>query len=317
MGTSLRDKAVLDLLQSAGLPPAQVDSMAEQARDIAWWRQRNPRLSIDACSPGDFPESAPLASNEVARQAAQVEREGFFQTGQVLEPSVIGCMRECVEGLLKDRWPPVFAFVYDQFWQVMRTPSLARLVSSVLGEGWKQNALVWTFHVPATRGAGGWAPHSDDALQLSRARITVWIPLSDATVENGCMYVIPRDRMPPGLPSNYGEITGATREELNLLLQAVKALPSPPGALMGWDHQLIHWGSTSTGRTRDRISIAAEFIAAGEKTKAGELPLMGPDQLPTLHERVRIVGSAIVEYGRVELLMRKYAALGARLRDSA
>ena len=63
------------------------------------------------------------------------------------------------------------------------------------------------------------------------------------------MYVIPRDRMPATLPAAFGEINDVSRDELKGLLQAVRALPSPPGALMGWDHDLIHWGSMSTGRS--------------------------------------------------------------------
>lgn len=320
MGTSSREKAILQLMESAQLPASQVDSLFARAMDIDWWRRLNPHLSLEtgtseAGTSAQVLEPEPLPPDEIARHSDQLAQEGFFQTSAVLDPAIVARMRQCIEGLRNEKFPPVFSFVYDEFWQVMRTPSLTRLIGGFLGEDWRQTATNWAFYVPAAKGAGGWEPHSDDADTVSRSRLTVWIPLSEATVENGCMYVVPRDRMPPTLPPNYFAINGATRDEINGLLRAVQALPSPPGALLGWDHQLIHWGSMATGRGTPRISIAAVFVGRDESPRPGEHRI-DPTRLPSFHERMRMIAEAILEYPRTEPLIRRYAGLAARLRDA-
>jgi hypothetical protein len=315
MELSERNEAILKMLGSAGMSPETVDELFERAQDVTYWRNLNPELSIEADSPVGPVEIAPLSTAETDLQIEQLKTEWFFKTDPILDPVKMGEMRVAVERIIAERWPPVMAFVYDEFWQALRTPSLARVVTDFLGEGWRQNSLVWTFHVPNVKGAGGWAPHSDDALQQSVCRLTIWIPISEATTENGCMYVIPRDRMPATVPDNYSKVEGANRSELDHLLQAVKALPSPPGALIGWNHHLIHWGGYSSGKNGPRISIAGEFLAAGQVPRRGELPLIDPLRLPSFKARLNMLGNGIVEYGRVEVLMKKYAQFGARLRD--
>jgi hypothetical protein len=311
MNLSEREKAVLQLAATAGLPMAELDARIERASDVSYWRALNPALSIDA-GQASF-EAEPLSLDELTAQREQLGREGYFQTRSILDSTVVGNMRACVEDLLSNGWPAVFAFLYDQFWNVMRTPSLKHLVTAFLGEESTQTALIWTFHVPSRRGAGGWLPHSDDSDGASLSRLTVWVPLSDATIENGCIYAIPRDRMPENVPANYSDIGALNRVDLGRMLQAVKALPSPAGALLGWDQQLIHWGSCSSGRAPRRISIGAQFIAKGEKPGPCELPLIDGARLPAFEERLRLIGKAILEYRRTEPLMHKYAHLAHSL----
>src|SRR5207244_2616081 len=108
-----------------------------------------------------------------------------------------------------------------------------------------------------TPGASGWPPHCDDANRPNR--VTVWIPLSDATLDNGCMYVVPRDR---------------AAADADARLQACRALPAAAGSILGWNFDVLHWGSTCTRPGEPRIAISQEFIAPGAATAADELPLV-------------------------------------------
>ena len=188
---------------------------------------------------------------------------------------------------------------------------MIRLIEGFLGSGYRQNSSFWTYYVAPARGAAGWPPHADS--HDSDSHLTVWIPLSAATVENGCMYVIPRDRMPDSLPLDYAKIQTVTARELGHLLQSAKALPVDPGASIGWNHQVVHWGSTSTGQTEARVSIAVEFIAKGYAPCSTELPLLDPVELPAFDVRLRGIGKCLSAYGRFEPSVVRHRALGELL----
>ena len=116
-------------------------------------------------------------------------------------------------------------------------------------------------------------------------------------------------------PAKYPEFAHLT--ELSQLLQATRALPAPAGALLGWHHQLIHWGSWSSGETEPRISFAAEFVATGEKPYESELPLLDPVSLPPFNVRLRTISKKILDYSRFELPMGRYRGLATRLSAAA
>ena len=227
----------------------------------------------------------------------------------MLAPEPLRQMRLAIERLRAEGWPSVFTYIYDEFWLVSRTPSLLGLLSGFLGNGCRQNSLVWTFYIPPTRGAQGWEPHSDSG--GDKSRLTVWIPLTNATLENGCMYVIPRDRLPENLRGEYRKLGDVTKAQLGWLLQSTRALPSPAGAYLGWNHELIHWGSVSTGTEDPRISTAMEFLGSDVVPREDELPLFDPlAPPPPFGERLRTIGKGLLAYKKNEPSKARYAELG-------
>jgi hypothetical protein len=93
-----------------------------------------------------------------------------------------------------------------------------------------------------------------------KERITVWVPLTEATIGNGCMYLIPQDRVLPTLPACYLNWTAVSHDELGTLLRNVTPLP---GSILGWNDSLIHWG----GRALE--SAAFPRIPRGRAQKLG------------------------------------------------
>jgi ectoine hydroxylase-related dioxygenase (phytanoyl-CoA dioxygenase family) len=193
-------------------------------------------------------------------------------------------MRQGLEVLRAEGWPPVFAYVYDEFWMAGRVPSLARLLAAILGPRYRQVSDVWCFDIPARRGASGFAPHTDDlSVDDPRRRLTVWVPISNATLENGCMYVIPRGLVAADRADRFSRDEFLTRADASALLQASRALPTPPGSLLGWDYSVVHWGSVCGATRERRVSFAFAFIAESAKAEPRECPLLDPgDRLPTL-----------------------------------
>ena len=89
----------------------------------------------------DCLESATLSLEEETWALAQLARYGYFRLPAITSPGVINRMYLSVESLRSARWPAVFSFVYDEFWAILRTPSVVRLLSRQLGAGYLQTAL--------------------------------------------------------------------------------------------------------------------------------------------------------------------------------
>jgi hypothetical protein len=210
-------------------------------------------------------------------------------------------------------WPAVFAFVYDEFWLLPRTPALKRFLRSVLGREYRQLPRIWCHFIDTAAGNSGWAPHVDGP--MDSGRVSLWFPLSDATLDNGCMYVIPKGRVPQETFLKFaGRHEGANPHEVRVLLQSTRALPATAGSVIGWEFGLIHWGASVGAAHEPRISFALEFIGPGVPLEQYENGLINPESaLLSFEERLRIVGTCIWAYQKFEPRMVRFLDLAERL----
>ena len=193
-------------------------------------------------------------------------------------------------------------------------PALEKLLSALLGQAFRQTSHVWLHYVHTHEGSGGWPPHIDG--HSNSNRVSVWIPLSDATLANGCMHLIPRHLVPARVAENFLELETVSMEELKVLLQSMRAMPARAGSVLCWDYGMIHWGARVLEPLEPRISLAASFIGEGAEPTAKEPPLLdGRAGWPTFTERLQLIGKAIMTYEKREPLMRRYAPLAEHLRD--
>jgi len=300
------------LLEQARLGADDVRVRLEEALAPAYWKTLGPSLSIDGDGEQAVMEETPLDDRRHSELLGRLTGEGYFQTGAILPPSTITRMRECVERLKKKGWPPVFAFVYDEFWQVARAPSLVRLLSGALGAGYRQVPRVWLHYVTPQTGASLWPPHFDGYRRGNR--VTVWVPLSDATLDNGCIYVIPKNLTPRGIADAFARLERISVADAQTLLQGSRALPSPAGTVLGWDFEVIHWGSPCSRSEEPRIACSQTFIAGREEPAPDEIPLLdGHRSLPAFSQRLRTIAEAIRSYQRFEVMMIRYLGLAERL----
>jgi hypothetical protein len=303
----IKREAALEMLKAARLPVAEVTKLLEKALDPDYWHRLNPECGVEAASVA-WDDS--LDPGTIASAAEQFADEGYFAVEPVLPAALIERMRRCVDVVRSANWPPVFTFIYDDFWNIIRTKSFGQLLEALLGRDYRQNSVVWTYYVSPVRRCAGWRPHSDGNGDY---RLTVWIPLSDATVQNGCIYVIPRDLMPSTLPAKFREWESVNKRQLVGLLQASRALPAKPGAILGWDHDVIHWGSFSRGNVAARVNIGLEFLGAAAQPNGWEGPMIDRVTLPNFSLRLYTIGKRILEYGKFEPKMRLYADFGREL----
>jgi hypothetical protein len=138
--------------------------------------------------------------------------------------------------------------------------------------------------------------------------------LSDATLDNGCIYVVPRDLVSREIASGFSNMRTISSADASALLQSSRALPAKAGSILGWDYTLIHWGSKCGWPGHPRISIAVTFIASDTEPTTREPPLLdGSGTPPNFAQRLHLIGKGIQTYQRREPLMIRYQEIAQRL----
>lgn len=303
--------AVKALLKQSALSPEEAGRRYVEALDVERWRRLAPFASIGEERPAAL-EPARISDADIAREKRRLDEDGYFRLPQVFESDRILRMRRIVEAVRADGWPVAFAFVFDDFWNIARSPRVAAFLESAVGEGYLQNTVVWAHWVSAEKGMAGWSPH-DDYRSGGDTFLSAWIPLSDATVENGCMFLLPAGRS-----REIGEAVDADRDlssrVVRRALQDVIALPATAGSMIGWRGDILHWGGANAGSLEPRLSLALEFRARGARTTTFERPLIDPRApLPPFRLRLFAIVKALREYTKFEPVLARYLPLAERI----
>lgn len=173
-------------------------------------------------------------------------------------------------------------------------------------------------------GGSGWGAHRDRAGAGSVARgfrasdgmpryLTCWVALTDASPTTSCMYVLPAHADP-----GYGEEEAAGGEAavaeeaaaglgLGVVLasrhQHIRALPVGQGAVLGWSHRLLHWGSASPPDAPARRQ-ALSFALATPSFEPPALQLPEGTVAPPLPSRLALIAFTLVGYSHMQPLSR-------------
>ena len=148
-------------------------------------------------------------------------------------------------------------------------------------------------------------------------RLSIWVPLTDATLTNGCMYVVPRGEDVKGAMARFNT-SETTYADTVTLLQHARALPAPAGSVLGWGFDVLHWGSLSRNASAPRVSVAYEWLGPDGDPDEDELPLLDPDDgFPTLPERLDFIARAILSYHRFDIALLPFEDLAEQLLGAA
>jgi ectoine hydroxylase-related dioxygenase (phytanoyl-CoA dioxygenase family) len=116
--------------------------------------------------------------------------------------------------------------------------------------------------------------------------LTVWIPYTDATPENGCIYALPTS-LDPNLP-NHQEIRMVPHA------QYVTALPADAGSIVAWNQFILHWGGRcSPYAPHPRISTGIYFQSSAEPDYRRAVPFDAPLPFET---RLTLIANAFRRY---------------------
>lgn len=279
----------------------------EDICSAAFWRAFAPSLHVG--------NSSPLAPTQ-SQQPLQVlqrrmRRDGYFGDRDEQLNALAPALGQAVEQCVAIGLPPVFVWVFDETWECFR--ALSPIVSQFLGDRYKLLPAFWAWHVDPRKGERGWRPHRDNSRSLAAdgapTTLTCWIPLSQATPLNSCMYVVPAH-----LDPHYGKPTTPQSQLPDLSL--ARALPVDPGDYLIWNQAVLHWGGASSEFAENpRMSIALEFQRGD--IAAIRQPLLDADTLPPFEARVRLIAHQILQYTHMYQWSPELLALAKALQSAA
>ena len=230
------------------------------AEDARFWRRINPDspVSDDPFQRiRSFDEADPSA---VGRYESQLKEEGYFQSEPLVPVTTLEEMVNCVNGVQRAGFPPIFALVYDVFFSVFA--HLHSTLEGVLGPGCQLVPDLWIHYVNNDDAAAGAPAHRDDEHENTvgpdgRPKLlTVWVALTDATPMNSCMYVLPASRDPEYVKA----LKNLDQSGVRFPLENIRAIPARAGTMSCWNQHVLHWGSRSSRRAaHPRISYAAYY----------------------------------------------------------
>jgi hypothetical protein len=281
---------------------------ANRAESLEFWRELCPELGIESKS------AQPKAElGDVKELFQRLRHEGYVNVPGVLEPATVAPLRDCIARLHEQKIPLAFAFVYDQFWQVFQ--SAARFMETALGSNYRALPDFWVWHVPATDQGMGWGPHRDRVQPTlepdnSPHSLTVWLPFTDATPLNGCIYMLPAH-----LDERFkirkwdGEDNNQVKDPQN-----IRALPAKAGSFLAWNQGVLHWGGRASRLAEaPRASAAFEF-QRGDRA-AFNKPLLDPKRTPPFRERLGLIGKQVIQYQHMYPLTPDVQQIAEHLRE--
>jgi phytanoyl-CoA dioxygenase PhyH len=261
--------------------------------DKEFWLDLNPGLSITDIPNRGLTPPAPLEPIPAQALSESLDTRGFFTARSAFDPSVCTPLAVAVQRLVAAGIPTPFLFVYDEVWQLLSRAGA--VLGALVAPEFLVGGDLWVWHVAPDAAAAGWSVHRDDnrgdgTLPDGRAAmVTTWVPLTEATPANGCMYLLPTDR-DPNVPEHLD-----SREIGQSELSSIRAVPASPGDVLGWNTRLLHWGSRSSDQAVvPRISVSIYCQRRDVEPHSDDfVPLDGA--IP-LHHRLGIVSRALLTY---------------------
>jgi Fe-S-cluster containining protein len=284
--------------EAVGAPDALSPAPAVAGRDLGaldFWRNFAPQLHIADASFMSRYSAFGVSPAQRESMAAQVAREGYVQASVDWELD-LDLMANTVRALCAADLSPVFAFLYDEFW--IPFYRLNFVISGLLGGKYFMLPDFWIWNVDPRKGESGWAPHRDKGHRSlfadgSPMSVTAWVPLSQATPLNSCMYVVPAM-----LDPTYGT---ENDRDFKFDYASIRALPAQPGDFFIWNQALLHWGSKSSERGEmSRVSVSFEFQRAD--VKAFNEPLIDPLSLLPFELRLKMIAKQVMQYRQMYAL---------------
>ncbi len=238
------------------MPPA---TGTEPLEHPEYWNRLRQHLEAT----GPTPRTRPRIMLQRARlqHARAMQKElGWFRTRLALDRGLIDQCASLVQEVVSAGHPSSYALIYPELWKLITHPALRTLAQQLLGEPAFIRANPILHYVDRTVGHG-WPPHADGMGYhyrdpQNRLLQTLWLPLTVATPENGCMFVLSR-KASQAFWETMGEEERLNPGLLRACLHGVQPLPCLPGQVIGWGGETVHFGGQYCAGPA-RISLALE-----------------------------------------------------------
>jgi len=263
--------------------------------DWAYWQALAPDLTLTDGPLSPVPP-IPFAGDRLSQMSDRLHHDGYIAEPPVFDEAVLAPLRTGLARLVAEGWPPAFIYIYDQPWQVFLR--LKHMLGHFLGDDFGLLPHFWAWHIEpdATGTRAGWPAHVDypgdcaffDDYLVS---LSLWVPLTDATPENGCMNILPLSRQKTYDPP----IT----DPCQIRVEDVRCLPAKAGSVLGWRQDLWHWSTRSSRYAEGpRMSLSLEFQNRAFDPLCP--PLFDLRKPPSLADRVRYICGQFAKYDHME-----------------
>lgn len=323
---------------AAPLPPTSQPNLLSQWSDADYWRKLCPYLTIS----DDDTTTNQQEVNEDDSTRKLLQTRLIDDGYALIDAGIEDVLRKTLCRGISDMetihfLPATFLLLFDETWQLaMASHNL--LLSEKQGIlHHHHNSMAFNFdmlawHIDPRRNQSGFSPHRDrqpdtmSALEQSfypdgQSKYTThWIALSDATPENSCLYVIPKQFDPgylKGDDSLDNEENGKDQSDplaraLNTkqAYQNIRALPRKAGQSLVFTHRIMHWGSRGNPNAlnvQPRIAISfvysdVKFEAPYISTESFSRDTAGNWSFPSFSTRLLLVcAQLLIYYQRFDL----------------
>lgn len=264
------------------------DEVLQAAEEPDFWKSLCPELNVTEDPYSDTVSAYHIDAHEMETSVRQIIKEGYFQTPPIIPQADIETLTDCISKVTQEGFPHVCALVYDEFWRVLGR--LSNVLSPVLGSNYQLLQGVDIFHVRKGIEAAGLPPHRDYEFRKDVLRpdgrptlASVWIPLTDVTPLNSCLYVLPTN-LDPNCPGNLKKATIDSK-----LVPSIRALPAKAGSIICWNQHIIHWGARSSEwAAEERIALGTYYQSRDVAPYIEGLTFDLPSPIP-FHFRLDII----------------------------
>ena len=233
------------------------NTMDQEKQTAEFWRSLVPTLHVLAPPPLPPPPPTTDATSQSLPEVGtdnsmkhRLREEGYFTTKLGIANDLPTLLANGISQLRAAGWPASFILMYDEAWVLSK--SADHIMDTVAGNTNNGDMLAWD--IDPNRDEAGFSPHRDrQPADISSSfhtngmpkYSTAWIALTDATPENSCLYMIPKQFDPgydhPGDVDNIDPLERCLPDKT--CYQNIRALPIEHGHGIFFSHRILHWGS--------------------------------------------------------------------------
>jgi hypothetical protein len=243
-----------------------------------WAELSHLHISEEKALPEDSKLPSP-STNGNDKFRARLIADGYVLADDVLEGQLTSKLKDAIVSLHARGYPATFVLLYDETWE------LALLALNTLSEAthpsncFNFDILAW--HIDPRENVAGFSPHRDrqpadvksSFHEDQQAKyVTMWMALSDATPENSCLYVIPKQFDPGYIGGDSDSGTDLTDRRDDPMWRAlpskesfqnIRALPRRAGQSVLFTHRILHWGSLGNPNAlQHEPRVAISFVCS-------------------------------------------------------
>ncbi|MFO0552971.1 MAG: phytanoyl-CoA dioxygenase family protein [Polyangiaceae bacterium] len=265
-------------------------------------RAELPSLRITpSCRPVEPRMGRQLGDSEARRLQSEMCREGYSGALDYIDRDACARLAAVSLALLAEGWSPAFALLFDDAWLIAR--ELGALMRQTVNRDLVLRYEMFIYCIDSTiararsRGIG---PHRDapttgfDDSSVGRLprHCTSWLALSDATVDNGCIVVVPATREADLFAARPGEAWDAP-------IDVERGLPveAKVGTALMWGGHVAHWGGVHDRQKARGPRITLTCVASVDPIwglPELEVPTeIGAPELPSMEARLDMIVALI------------------------